>query len=288
MKTVVTHNGSFHADDVFAVATLQLVFGVDALTIVRTRDEALIDAADIVVDVGGQYNAASLRFDHHQPGAPVRENGIPYAAFGLVWQEYGQQVCGSPVIAAAIDTALVTPIDAGDSGVLIATPRFSGISEFDIFRTIRSFAPAWDSDASKDSAFLHAVTFARELLQRLIVRERGEVAMVAYVQQVYNDSNDATVLYFDRGVASSTCIQFPEVKLVVTPDENGNWTATAVRKSFDSFASRVQFPEPWAGLRDEALEKMSGIPDMVFCHKGRFFIVAKTKAAVMSAIQCVA
>jgi len=36
---VATHPGNFHADDVFAVATLGLALG--ELDVVRTRDEAL-------------------------------------------------------------------------------------------------------------------------------------------------------------------------------------------------------------------------------------------------------
>ena len=49
--TIATHNGSFHADDLFACATLKLLYS-DA-TIIRTRDQALLDPADIVLDIGG-------------------------------------------------------------------------------------------------------------------------------------------------------------------------------------------------------------------------------------------
>ena len=48
---IVTHDGKFHADDVFAVATLLLVF--PGATVTRTRDEGLIKGADAAVDVGG-------------------------------------------------------------------------------------------------------------------------------------------------------------------------------------------------------------------------------------------
>lgn len=36
------------------------------LGLVRTRDPAKLDECDIVVDVGAVYDAAKLRFDHHQ------------------------------------------------------------------------------------------------------------------------------------------------------------------------------------------------------------------------------
>ena len=88
---IVTHNGHFHTDELMAVAVLLLKFP-DA-EVVRTRDEKIIKQADIAVDVGQIYDPASTRFDHHQPGgARKRENGIPYASFGLVWKEYGVEL----------------------------------------------------------------------------------------------------------------------------------------------------------------------------------------------------
>lgn len=48
---IATHNGKFHADDVFGVALLTDLYP-DA-TIVRTRDPQMLDTADIVLDVGG-------------------------------------------------------------------------------------------------------------------------------------------------------------------------------------------------------------------------------------------
>ena len=65
-KTVATHSGSFHADDVFGVGILMGVF--PSHTLVRTRHDALIDAADFAVDVGGIWDADTGRFDHHQRG----------------------------------------------------------------------------------------------------------------------------------------------------------------------------------------------------------------------------
>ena len=52
--TVVTHNGNFHADDVFSIAVLKHLY--PSFNLVRTRDKALMDSADIVIDVGGQYD----------------------------------------------------------------------------------------------------------------------------------------------------------------------------------------------------------------------------------------
>jgi len=115
-KTIVTHNGNFHADDVFSIAALKSIF--PSFNLIRTRDLDVIAKADIVVDVGGEYDAETGRFDHHQRGgAGERENGIPYSSFGLIWQHYGLEICeGNQELVNALDAGLVSNIDAVDCG----------------------------------------------------------------------------------------------------------------------------------------------------------------------------
>ena len=120
---VATHPGNFHADDVFAIAVLQLVHG--ELDVVRTRDAEAQAAADLRVDVGGRHDPATGDFDHHQKGgAGERANGIRYASFGLVWREHGPALAGSREAAEAIDERLVQGVDANDTGQNISpAPR---------------------------------------------------------------------------------------------------------------------------------------------------------------------
>ena len=44
----------------------------------------------------------------------------------------------------------------------------------------------------------------------------------------------------------------------------------------EDFPSRKPFPKEWAGLSDEELQKVSGVNDAVFCHRGVFLCVAKS------------
>ena len=102
---IVTHNAKFHTDDVFAIATLLILY--PEAEIIRTRDEAILKSADIVVDVGQVHDAEKNRFDHHQVGgAGKRENGIQYASFGLVWKKFGEEISGSREVAEKIDEAI--------------------------------------------------------------------------------------------------------------------------------------------------------------------------------------
>ena len=50
-----THDGRFHADEIFALAVLNIVF--PGLEIVRSRDEKVYKNVDIIVDVSHVYDA---------------------------------------------------------------------------------------------------------------------------------------------------------------------------------------------------------------------------------------
>lgn len=286
MQKIVTHSGGFHADDVFAIATFQLLLGTENVEVVRSRDDEVIASADYVVDVGNVYNHEQKRYDHHQTGAPVRENGIPYAGFGLVWRHYGVEVCGSDEVAAAIEAQLVLPIDAGDNGISLYSLNEYEVSPFELYQMVGLFGPMWGSDESKDEGFFEAVNWACGVLKRMIDKERAKLAMKELVKETHDAAEDKSMLVFEVPVSMVACIEYEDVQVVVCPDDpksNDNWTATCVRKGFDTFEGRVVFPEQWAGLRDEELARVSGISDAIFCHKAQFFFVAKSKESAIKA-----
>lgn len=288
MTTIVTHSGSFHPDDVFAVAALRLLFKKQDVNVIRTRDESVIAMGEWVVDVGGVHDPASQRFDHHQPGAPVRENGIPYAAFGLVWQHVGGELCGSTEVAAKIEEQLVQPIDAGDNGINLYTLNDCNVKPFELYQVVHSFTPPWGSGGSKDDAFMAAVAWAESFLSRYIEQYRAYQAMEQLVHETYEQSADKRVLVFDVPISVVAAVQFTETLVVVCPDDpdtSSNWKATTVRQGLDSFAARILFPESWAGLSDEGLVAASGIDEAIFCHKGRFLFVGASKAAALKAAE---
>lgn len=290
MYTIVTHNRNFHVDDVFAVATLQLYLGVENVQVVRSREKAVIEAADWVVDVGEVYDPAHRRFDHHQLGAPVRDNGIPYAAFGLVWKEIGEAVSGSALVAEAIEGYLVQPVDAGDAGISLCVVNGHGVSPYELFNVVYSFKPVWGSEESMDEAFLNAVNFARELLKRRIAHDLAKVVREQLVEQVYEAAIDKQLIVTTEDVSVRAFAKYPEVLLVVVSGESdapARWVAGAVPVTVDSFDSRVLFPIEWAGLSGIELQAVSGISGATFCHKSRHLFVADSREGAEAAARIV-
>src|SRR5210317_735779 len=121
-----THDGRFHADEIFALAVLNLFY--PDLEIIRSRDENVNKNSDIIVDVGHVYDPDNLIFDHHQRSFSLkRDSGIPYASFGLVWKNYGELLCGSSEATDYIDSLIVQAIDADDNGIDIYEIKIDGI-----------------------------------------------------------------------------------------------------------------------------------------------------------------
>ena len=280
-KLIVVHDGGFHADDAFAVAALLLHLDGNA-EVVRSRDPKIIESGDFVVDVGGVYYAERNRFDHHQSGgAGMRENKIPYAAFGLVWKKFGASISGSAEIASRVDAKLVQPIDAADNGVQLGSYENAASFPYVIQNAVFAFEPTWnEKDISLDTQFGKAMEFARIILQREIAHARDAVLGEERVRAVYDTATDKRVIVLDAKYEWSDILgEKAEPLFVVTPDRgpSGNWRAHAVRVNTNSFVSRLSFPKEWAGKRDVELARISGVSDAVFCHNKLFTVAAKSK-----------
>lgn len=277
--TVVAHDGTFHTDDVFACATLSLAFKDRELEIVRTRDEETINEADVVVDVGGIYDAAAMRFDHHQKGgAGIRENGIPYASFGLVWKEYGVQLAGNEDSAKFIDEQLVQGIDGADNGVLNKVAD-NGIYCYSVIDIISAMRPTWEEHGSTDEAFMEAVNVAVTILERMLAHAASYTHAQVILETAYDNAPNKQIIEIGKEYPGwyEVMANHPEPLFVIYQREDGHWSAKAVRITPAEFAARKAFPEAWAGHRDEELQAISGVPDAIFCHNGRFIAVAASR-----------
>lgn len=281
MVKIVTHSGGFHTDEVFAVATLLLHLGDEVeVEIIRTRDGEMIDQGDYVVDVGFKYDPDHLRFDHHQEeGAGKHENGIPYASFGLVWKEYGEEISGSSEIAKAIEYKLAMFIDAMDNGVSIDEPLFENVRSYSISDYLFSY---WIDESvgpeEIDRIFKRVVSMAKDLLKREIQKAKNILEQGEIVKKIYEATEDKRLIILDKNLAWGKVLSdVPEPLLAVFPSPSGGWYAVAVKKGIDKFERRIEFPEEWAAKEGEKLQKISGVQDAVFCHRGRFLAVARSK-----------
>ena len=297
--TIATHSGTFHADDVFGVGVLMGVF--PSHTLLRTRDKALIATADFVVDVGGTWDAASGRFDHHQRGfegaRPPRlvdgaiVPGVGYASAGLVWSAFGTayvqawaQTHGHSLDEAAvasvvqtIDHSLVQYLDIVDTGQGDVAPGIFGLSSL-----VAQLNTHWLEEQGLDLAakaqlletrFREAIAITRKFLDHAISKKVAQIRAMDIVRQAPRLLGGKLLHLREGGMPWTRVVvdEMPEVMFVIYPDSDGNqYQIKTVPAEVGSFDTRMDLPASWAGLRDQELAAVTGVPDSVFCHLNLF------------------
>ena len=279
IKTLGTHSGKFHADDVMATAILRLLLG--NIKVTRTRDEDILNKLDFVYDI------SFGEFDHHQLDKEIRENNIPYAACGLVWREFGSRVIQkfnsklneSDIISIFdyVDKNLVQGIDATDNGIDIK----SEIKVTTISDIIQNFNPTWDSAESKDEAFEEATRYTTEVIKKIINRQVSVVNAKMIVNDAFNNRTSKEIMILKNGCPwLQQLLKIDvnnEVLFVISPDDNNaEYKIQTVKKTVGTFEARKDLLESIRGKSREEINSIIKIDDAIFCHKAGF--IASTKS----------
>jgi uncharacterized UPF0160 family protein len=280
---IATHSGSFHQDELFAVAALMFIFP-DA-EVVRTRDDEVIRKADIAVDVGGIDDPEKERFDHHQEGgAGKRMNGIPYASFGLVWKKYGAIISKSPKVADLVDKKMVQPIDGADCGYMLYKPTHTQVSPYLFDNVLNALTPTWRDKETVDETFFELLPFAQIILKKEIEKAQYFFEDIESVKKAYRDAQDKSVIVLEHSYPWKSIISnHKEPMFVVHPDQNtGEWVIACIKKNPRSPEYRKMLPSSWAGKKKAALEEVTGVKGAEFCHNKRFIAKAWSKEAAIA------
>ncbi|WP_378944094.1 MYG1 family protein [Paracoccus sp. R86501] len=290
---LVTHSGAFHADELLSSVILTRL-SPDA-TLIRTRDRDLTTPAEgrVIYDVGRDYDADRNIFDHHQPDAPLREDGQPLSSFGLVWRHFGMDYLAALDIPEdhradvfrSFDQGFVLPIDLVNNGVLATSTAGPMLSDLTLPALLESLKPVFDDQSpdADDRAFHAALTVARAFVEARIQRKASKLRAESMVMAAIEAAGDGKVLELPMGMPFRSAVLkagADHLLFVATPRSDG-WTLTGIRLAEDGFDLRADLPAAWAGLTDEALEEASGVKGAKFCHNGRFIAVADTREAIM-------
>ena len=261
-----THSGKFHADDVFSAA---LLLYLNPEIMIKRGNRVPEDFDGIVFDIGrGQY-------DHHQKDSRIRENGIPYAAFGLLWEELGADILGED-LAQRFDEAFVQPLDNNDN---------TG-EKNELATLIGNFNPTWDAEGSNDEAFFQAVSVAGMILENKFERFRGNERADKRVEEIYahheqavhdreKHRDDARILILPEFVPCQKRLSETEIAFVIFPSNRGGYCIQPQKKEY-SLNYKCSFPSEWLGLENEELQKETGLVSAGFCHKGGFLLTTWT------------
>lgn len=279
---LITHNGTFHSDEVFSTVLLSKVLKKDILKLCRTSNikEGI---------TGFVYDVGYGKYDHHQPGGNgERKNGIKYSSFGLVWRDFGKDYLKQlnclqiEEVWSMVDKKLVQNIDAIDNGQLGKLTQF----DFEVVtlpNLISMYNSNWDDEqANQNEMFLKAVQFAQTVFDRFIISVVSKIRAKSRVEDaIENSKNQILILEkfmpWKEFLLDSENEKAKNILFVVFPSNRGGYNVYAVPKENGSFESRKLFPAKWAGLKDEELSKISGVATATFCHTNRFICATKTK-----------
>ena len=275
-----THSGKFHADDVFSSALL--LYLNPQITI--TRGNRVPEGYDgIVFDIGRG------RYDHHQRDSRVRENGVPYAAFGLLWEELGSGILGE-TLAQRFDEEFVQPLDKNDN---------TG-EKNELASLIGNFNPVWDETEAADGVteekrdrglsvgFLRAVQVAGMVLENKFARYRADARADEKINQVLamqeTQGGDARILVLPEFVPCQKRLKETDTAFVIFPSNRGGYCIQPQKKP-DSMNYKCSFPKQWLGLENEELQAATGLASAGFCHKGGFLMTVGDEADAIRACE---
>lgn len=258
-----THGGKFHADDVFSSALLLYIN--PEIHIIR-GNKVPDDFEGIVFDIGRGL------FDHHQKDSRIRENGVPYAAFGLLWEVLGKEILGEE-LAVRFDESFVQPLDNNDN---------TG-EKNELATLIGNFNPSWDANDNGDKEFFQAVSVAGMILENKFERYKGNERADKRIDEILKDHDPKSrILVLPEFIPCQKALSETDIAFVIFPSNRGGYCIQPQKKEY-SMNYKCSFPESWLGLEGDELIKETGLDTAVFCHKGGFIMtVGQLDEAVMA------
>ena len=102
----------------------------------------------------------------------------------------------------------------------------------------------------------------------------------------YKNSNDKRIIVLDKNYPFEFILfNFSEPIFAIYPRKTGTWGIKAIKANLNTFNNRKNLPAAWGGLTVEELQKITGVPDAVFCHHSLFVAAAESKEGAIKLAQ---
>ncbi|CAO3676603.1 unnamed protein product [Rhizopus stolonifer] len=297
-KSIGTHNGFFHCDEALAVYLLRHTQKFKEAQLIRTRDLSLLSNCDAVVDVGGEFDLARSRFDHHQSG--FTENfdpsyGIKLSSAGLVYKYFGKEVISNimgdklekgddktlDLIFEKLYKVFIRPIDAIDNGISCSTDNLLYIDYTGITHRVRKLNPQWyeeKTEALENARFekasiLVGSEFRQNLDEITLSWIPAKQLVVKGFENRYKHHGSGKVMVLD-----TVCpwhdhladMNEDTVLYVVYPVTESDWRVQCVKKRGAAFQSQRPLPSRWRGIPKDTLRKVTALKTANFVHASGF------------------
>jgi len=258
MITITTHCGTFHADEVTAVALLA-VFKDSKFKVSRVQHQTTEFDTDYVLDIGRQYDPTTHKFDHHQ----WHSSDDGRSSAGLIWDHLQDTLVVKRGSFPGIDK-FIKAVDANDVGIKPALPM-------EYSRLLGNYNHSDIHSKKQDKQFKKAVKFAKTMIKSMVQSQQAQDATekaIKYGQTVLGHPNVLELPEYLQGwgkfVNGET---MPKIHAIMYPDKKlDTWNIQTTQVNTESY-DKV----------GKAFPTTSDVP-MEFIHKDGFFAVAKTRS----------
>ncbi|BES93277.1 chromosome 12 open reading frame 10 [Nesidiocoris tenuis] len=308
IKTIGTHDGTFHCDEVLGCAMLRILFP-DA-QIRRSRKNEVLDACDIVIDVGGVYDLTTYRFDHHQKGfevtagslLPGKPWNVKLSSAGLVFCHFGKDIIRCIVdlpdeknldrVFDQVYANFIQEVDGIDNGVPMCCPTTTYSISTNLSSRVSHLNKSWNQkEFDEEKAFNQAMQLtSEEFIDRVKYYSESWLPALCIVQSAID--NRFTVDPSGEIIELSQFCPWkahyfkleeelklsPTVKFVVFFGEDGSWRVQSVSLDEKSFILRIPLHKAWQGLRGKDI----GVEGAIFVHGTGFIGGNETREGAIS------
>ena len=280
----VTHAGTFHADEIFATLILSKI--MPEITLIRMpefreQEKSEVNPNVMVYDIGGK------EYDHHQLGGNgARENGVKYAACGLIWKAFGRKLLKRYNVKEIdytfdyIDRNLIQFIDANDNGQL---PKLqTDYRNVHLSHVVSLFNPKWDEEVDSDENFMKALSVCEIIFNEFLHDTFSKMKAKDLVDKAIENSENGIMVLdtfapWKEFLLNSKNEKAKDIIFAVFPSSRGGYNVYAVPLELGSFENRKSLPVKWRGLRDKDLQEVTGVETARFCHNAGFICSADSK-----------
>jgi len=294
---IASHSGRWHEDEIVAVSILTTIFKNHG--IIRSRDKAILDTADFVVDVGDVYDHTTRRYDHHMADTPRDDDGHRLSSAGLIWRHYyrayltainipttfkegNETIHLLEEVASVIKNRWIHPIDLVDNGD-IAGPTV--ISEL-----VANMRPI-SSENTKvvcDRKFNETVALISNLLERACFHAAESIiAKAKYYYTAKQFTHDDRIMISPTTIPHGSFGDLDTAHFVIHPvqeyvdDTTYRYIINPIRGTgFTRYKTNI--PSTLLGTRTDVIYEKTGVEGIHYIHHSGHMCIADTLESAIS------
>ena len=306
IKIVITHSGSFHADEVLGVLLVKFIKEFDKFVLVRTRNKSIWSYANLIMDVGGEFDPEKYKYDHHMDFFKEtfsNDHKIKLSSAGLIYKYHGKEILQNLLNVWKIEfnernfnllynkvyKSFIEYVDGNDNGI----NQFDGPKNYhhhtDYASRVSRMNPNSVNRGNQTDQFLKSISIAEEefiaTVSNITFNHIPSYSIVYESIEKRNENHESGQII----VLSKGC-QFKEhlinieielkienlVKFVISQFSEFDFRVHTVPKDLGSFEFRKGLCKNWRGKELDELKNLSKIDDIIFCHPTGFIGGAKS------------